>query len=118
MLGEIGIMTICAYGLYGGAKYIVSPKFKVERLWNKALKYYPHQTSIRNINGNTFRLMDIKVKGDQITGRLHIPPGLSTQEFDKIIPALERMFYGTIERTSDYHVNIVSGRKELKKNVS
>lgn len=114
MLGEIGIMAIASYGLYFGVKRIKSKEYKVQCYWNKALNNYPHQTSIRNTKGNTFRLIDVKINNDNITGRLRIPPGLDMTTFEKLIGALENSFYGKVEITSNHYINIISGRREFK----
>ena len=113
MLGEIGIMAITAYGLYFGAKRITSKEYKVEKLWNLALRNYPHQTSIRNAQGHTFKIQKMIIEGDNITGKLFIPMGLSSDDFKKVVPTLERAFYGSVNVTSDWYIEIITGRKEL-----
>lgn len=111
MLGQIGIMALISMGLYGFSKYTGTDKYKVRKLWEQTLLSYPSQTSIRNAKGFTFSIYDIVVKGGNISGRLHIPLGLGDKDFDKVIPALERAFYGKLEVTSEYYITIESGRK-------
>lgn len=110
MLGQLGIIFMSLGGAYVVNGYMKSPKYKIEKLWNKVILNFHSQNSIRNVKGQSFRLVDIQVDGDVITGRLYIPIGLGVNDFEKLIPALENAFYGKIEVTSNHYIKIATGR--------
>ena len=110
MLGQLGIIFMSVGGAYLLNRHIKSSKYKVEKLWNKVILNFHSQNSIRNVKGQSFRLAKIQMEGDVVTGRLYIPFGLSINDFEKLIPALENAFYGKIEVTSNHYIRIETGR--------